>query len=212
MAENSRIILALDVTDHDKAVHLVNLMKDHIFAVKVGWPLLMESGMDLINELSAYTKVICDLKLADVPHTMSMITRGVSDHGAYGIISHSFIGADSLKEVVKNAKDTKVFSVVSMSNEGSKDFLDYVMHRLIQMSLEIGVHGFVAPGNKYDILSHVRRLAGDSAIIISPGVGVQGGDARKAIESGADYIIVGREIYDSTDPLSTVKALNLSLS
>ncbi len=36
--------------------------------------------------------------------------------------------------------------------------------------------------------------------IYSPGVGVQGGDAKKALDAGSTYLIVGRSIYNADDP------------
>ena len=39
--------------------------------------------------------------------------------------------------------------------------------------------------------------------IISPGVGMQGGSAGDTIRAGAEYVIVGRSIYQSDDPLDT---------
>jgi orotidine-5'-phosphate decarboxylase len=37
-------------------------------------------------------------------------------------------------------------------------------------------------------------------MILTPGVGAQGGSAADAIRAGADYIIVGRSIYQADDP------------
>jgi orotidine-5'-phosphate decarboxylase len=37
-------------------------------------------------------------------------------------------------------------------------------------------------------------------LILSPGVGAQGGSAAEALRHGADFVIVGRSIYEDPDP------------
>jgi len=46
--------------------------------------------------------------------------------------------------------------------------------------------------------------------IFSPGVGTQGGDATEVISSGTNYLIVGRTILNSKNPVAVAKELQLS--
>lgn len=209
MKEN-RLILALDLTEKDRAVKMAQALGEHVYAVKVNWPLVMTAGIGVVSEISKHSKVICDFKLADVPNTVSLITAKAKEHGAYGIITHSFPGADSLAETVKTAGEMRVFSVVSMSNPGSAKFVDPVMDELIDISRDAGVYGFIAPGNRLEILRHIRKKVGDSTIL-SPGIGAQGGTASSAVSSGADYVIVGRSIYGAKDPVAAAETINSSL-
>jgi len=55
-------------------------------------------------------------------------------------------------------------------------------------------------------LKKIRSIVGSNSFIISPGVGVQGGDPVKTLEF-ADAIIVGRSIYSSKDPENAVKSI-----
>jgi len=50
-------------------------------------------------------------------------------------------------------------------------------------------------------------ITGKILDIYSPGIGKQGGNAKKAIANGRDFIIVGRTILDSKNPVRTVKHL-----
>lgn len=207
----SRVILALDVTEKKKAVNLANLLCEDVYAIKINLPMVLENGIDIVRALSRYSRIICDFKLADVPHMVAMIARKAHESGAYGIIAHSFPGYDSLSEVVQVSPEMKVFSVVAMSNEGSIQFIDQCLDGLIDISLKAGVYGFVAPGNRYDILKRIRSKIG-KGIIISPGVGAQGGDPQLAVKNGSDFVIIGRAIYDSKDPLGALNMINASLS
>lgn len=199
----SRIILALDLKDGKRALSMAQMLSDRLFAVKVNWPLVMSAGIGIVKKISSFSRVICDFKLADVPNTVRLITEQARESGAYGIISHSFTGLDSLARVVETAGEMKVFSVVAMSNPGSADFIDAQTDNLISVSKKAGVNGFIAPGNKYNVLRHIRERASGS-IILAPGVGKQGGDASTAISNGADYVIIGRAIYEAQDPLGAL--------
>ena len=52
-----------------------------------------------------------------------------------------------------------------------------------------------------------KKLPAKNLIFYSPGIGVQGGDAKQAIANGSDFLIVGRTILDSKNPVRTVKQL-----
>ncbi|MGC8609004.1 MAG: orotidine-5'-phosphate decarboxylase [Thermoplasmata archaeon] len=205
----SKIIVALDIKDKDQAIDLTKKLAGDIFAVKVNWPLILNAGPDIIRDLSKIAKVICDFKIADIPYTNGLITEYAENNGAWGIISHSFTGFESLSEVVKKSCNMKVFSVVAMSHPGS-EMINRSVDELVAISERSGVYGFVAPGNNPEILKHIRSLT--EKIIISPGIGAQGGSASTAVENGSDYVIIGRSIYESSDPVATVKDINDQLS
>jgi orotidine-5'-phosphate decarboxylase len=60
------------------------------------------------------------------------------------------------------------------------------------------------------IINDCKKIAGKKLDIYSPGIGVQGGDAKQAIANGSDFLIVGRTILDSKDPVDTAKKIQLS--
>ena len=74
------------------------------------------------------------------------------------------------------------------------------------MGVDMGLNNFVAPSTKLDRLKKIRLIVGNESFIISPGVGVQGGDPGKTLEF-ADAIIVGRSIYSSKNPKKAVKSI-----
>lgn len=208
---NSKLVVALDVFDTDFAIDFSRKVGDEVFAIKINWPLVMVKGASIISDISRYAKVICDLKVADIPNTNSLIAKKVAESGAWGIISHSFVGSDSLEAVVSASGDTKVFSVVSMSHPGSEQFINTKTEELIELSRKAGAYGLIAPANNYGILSNIRKLAPDLKIL-APGVGAQGGRASEAVKNGADLFIVGRAIYNSDDPVEAARTINREVS
>ena len=204
----SKIIFALDVYDYNTAMELARTVGEKVFAIKINWPVILENGIKIVRDLSKYANIICDFKLADIDNTVSMITTKVKEYGGYGIISHSFTGLNSLKAVVKSAGNMKVFSVVSMSQES---YIDNITEELRKISREAGVYGLVAPGNRPYYLKKVKELS-EGLKIISPGVGAQGGDIVNAMLLGSDYVIIGRSIYNSPDPLETLEGFSSSIN
>ncbi len=208
---DSKLVIALDVFDADFAVDFARKIGREIFAIKINWPLVMVRGASIISELSQYSRVICDLKIADIPNTNRLIAEKVAENGAWGVISHAFAGSDSLKAVVEAAKNVKVFSVVAMSHPGSGDLISGSLEDLVRISIEADVYGLIAPGNDLDMLKRVKKMA-PGMKILSPGIGAQGGSASLAILNGSDYVIVGRSVYDDPDPLMKAREFNREIS
>jgi len=63
------IILALDVTDEEKALEITKNVADCIDAVKIGYPLILKTGLRIVYKLSLIAPVIADFKVADIPNT-----------------------------------------------------------------------------------------------------------------------------------------------
>ncbi|EQD75309.1 orotidine 5'-phosphate decarboxylase, partial [mine drainage metagenome] len=145
-------------------------------------------------------------KLADIPNTLRLITSEISKRSPYGIIAHSFVGSDCLKELVIGFPQIKVFAVVAMSHPGSVEVMDSQVNKLIEIARNAGIFGVIAPANKPGLLSQVRSMM-PGVTILSPGSGAQGGDPLEGIKAGADYIIVGRSIYDASDPAKEAEIL-----
>jgi orotidine-5'-phosphate decarboxylase len=68
------------------------------------------------------------------------------------------------------------------------------------MAAEAGAFGLVAPATRPERVKKIRNIIGDELAIISPGVGAQGGKASDVITAGADWVIVGRSIYNAESP------------
>lgn len=205
MERERRIILALDVTSRREAMRVVEAVREHVDAIKINWPLILAAGPDIISEMSKVKPVICDLKIADIPNTNRLIVEQAVTRGASAVICHGFVGDDSVKACVDAAKG-QVFVVTEMSHPGGKQFTAPVADRLAALAKSAGARGIVAPATRPERIAELRRIIGGLEII-SPGVGAQGGKASDAIKAGADYIIVGRAIYEAPDPGAAAKAL-----
>jgi orotidine-5'-phosphate decarboxylase len=205
MQKKTRIILALDVTSRADALRVVGAVKDYVDAIKINWPLILAAGPDIIREMSQVKDVICDFKISDIPNTNRLIVEQAMSKGAGAVICHGFAGEDSVKACVDAARG-QVFVVTEMSHPGGKQFTAPIADALAAIAKATGARGIVAPATRPERVAALRKIVG-SMEIITPGVGAQGGGASDAIRAGADYIIVGRAIYDAQDPSDAARKL-----
>jgi len=228
---NSRTVLALDLEDPDpgrlaaKSEEVLRKASPYICAVKINRQLVLALGLrhgvdqlvGVAHDLSLPT--IMDAKLNDIGHTNEFMMRAYMETGFDAIIASPIAGWENgLDSVFKLAKANgkAVILLVYMSNPGAVEFYSLMIERgggmkpmyelLAEKAVEWKAHGTIVGATKPRVIERVRKLVGPNLRIYSPGVGAQGGDAKTAFGAGADYVIVGRSIYDSPDP---AKAANV---
>lgn len=208
MVKRTNIILALDVTDREKALIVAEHVCEFVDSIKVGYPLILAAGIGIIKELAEFAPVIADLKVADIPNTNRLICEQIFKAGADSIIVHGFTGMDSLDACIDVAYkyDRNIFVVTEMSHPGGAEFTQAVAEDIAIMASECGAFGIVAPATRLERIKKLREIIGDELAIISPGVGAQGGKASDAILAGADWVIIGRNIYAAISPKDAAKA------
>ncbi|UCE73090.1 MAG: orotidine-5'-phosphate decarboxylase [Methanomassiliicoccales archaeon] len=204
MKQKSGLILALDVAEEQKALQISESVGDIVAAIKVGYPLVLACGLDVVTRISKLSEVICDFKVADIPNVNRLIVENAIRKGASGIICHGFVGRDSIAACVKAAGGKDVFVVVEMSHPGGVEFYQPTTERFAKLAVEVGASGVIAPATRPERIKYIRGLVGELKIL-TPGVGAQGGSAQQAMEAGADYVIVGRSIYQADDPRSVAE-------
>ncbi|MBQ8644062.1 MAG: orotidine-5'-phosphate decarboxylase [Candidatus Methanomethylophilaceae archaeon] len=205
MKADSRLVLALDETNGEKALKIAESVSDVVDAIKINWPLVLSEGPQMITRLAEFSEVICDFKVADIPNTVKLIVENSVSRGASAIIVHAFTGDDSLRAAVEASGDAEVYAVTEMSHPGGKMFTAKHAEEMARLGVECGVDGFIAPATRPERIAAIRSVIGDLKIL-SPGVGTQGGSASAAISAGATYAIVGRSIYGSDDPAAAARA------
>lgn len=210
----NNLILALDVMSESEAVEICDSIKEYIDTIKIGYPLALAEGLEIIKKLKDQFgfKVICDFKVADIDATNSKICDETFKAGADAIICHGFVGSDSVQACLDmaNKHGKELFLLTEMSHPGAKMFLQQNAEAIAEMGVDMGIVNYVAPATRLDRLSIIRDIVGDDAYIISPGVGKQGGDGKKTLEY-SNAIIVGRSIYESDNPKVACENLIKSL-
>ena len=135
------------------------------------------------------------------------------------VIVNPIMGKKSLKNLVElsHKKNKGVISLCHMSAPEAK--LSYELEiknrsknqQLYQLfldwALSTHVDGIIVGATYPKIISYCKNSVRGKLSLFSPGVGTQGGSPSKAKKLGSDYLIVGRTILNSKNPLKTTKDL-----
>lgn len=203
----TELILALDVLEREPAIAIATACTPHIDRIKVGYPLVLACGLGIVTDLvETGLPVIADFKVADIPNTNRLIAEQVFAAGASAIITHGFTGADSVAACVEVAHrhGGEAYVVAEMSHPGAIEFFHGgVAEQLAAVAVDADADGIIAPATRPGRIRALREIVGHKKIL-SPGVGVQGGDAGEAAAL-ADGIIVGRSIYTADDPAAAAR-------
>jgi orotidine-5'-phosphate decarboxylase len=201
------IILAMDLMNLLKAYEVVESITKYIDTIKIGYPLTLAEGLKSIQIFKENFdfKIICDYKIADIPDINSKITDLAFGAGADAIITHGFVGKDSVEACmdVANNYGMKIFLLTEMSHPGAKMFIQPFANEIANMGVDMGIKNYVAPSTRIDRLSDIRNIVGNDSFIISPGVGTQNGNPKDTLKY-ADALIIGRSIYKADDPKMAV--------
>jgi orotidine-5'-phosphate decarboxylase len=198
----TELILALDVAGREEALRVAGQCAPHIDAIKVGYPLILSTGLPFARDLASFgLPLIADFKVADIPNTTVLIARQVFSHGFAGIICHGFTGSDSVSACVETAHEAggECFVVAEMSHPGAEEFYHGgTAERIAALAVCLDADGIIAPATRPDRIVVLRQIVGRKKIY-SPGIGAQGGNAG-SLAGLVDGIIVGRQIYEAPDP------------
>ena len=226
MNENSyklmnRLIVALDVPSGKEARSLVYELNDSVSFYKVGLELFCSGdGFETVDWLAEQGKdIFVDLKLFDVPETVSRAIRQLSKKAQ---IRFTTVHGDEaiMSAAVKASKGIDILAVTVLTSMDSEDFsglgfkpdISSMVQARAQRAIEIGCSGGVASGLEAKLL---RDSLGSDAIIVTPGIRMAAvSDDQKrtvspaeAILAGSDYIVVGRPIRDADNPKDVVREI-----
>jgi len=94
-----KIIVPLDVDSAEKAIKLVEILKDEVGAFKVGLELVNSAGLGIFNEIRAAgaEKIFYDCKFHDIPNTVAGASRAVARFGVWMFNVHCQGGAEMMR-------------------------------------------------------------------------------------------------------------------
>ncbi len=223
-----RLIVALDVPEAEQAKAMVHRLGDAAVFYKIGMELLMAPGFfELLEWLrNNDKKVFVDLKFFDIPETVARAVKNLAERGADFCTIH---GNQSIMEAAAKAKsgNLKVLAVTALTSLDQGDVndlgfqvnvADLVLSRA-RRALQAGCDGVVSSGLEVERL---RREAPSELICVTPGIrpvaNKPDGDQKRvmtpahAIQSGADYIVVGRPIRDAADPRNAALSIQQEIA
>jgi orotidine-5'-phosphate decarboxylase len=214
------LIAAADFSDADEAERLAKSLSGLVAYIKVGLELFTACGPHAIERIRATGPVFLDLKLHDIPNTVSRAARNVGRLGTGLLTVHVLGGPDMVRAAVDGAEKGAVEAGVeppgilgvtilsSLAGEGLASPAS-----LAYEAVTAGAAGAVVSGED---VATVREAVGAEPILVVPGIrpGSQPANNHvrvlspaEALERGADYIVVGRPITEAPDPAAAARAI-----
>jgi len=209
------IIVALDFEDAVQPRELVRRLGDAVDFYKVGMELYAAAGMAFARELAeAGKQVFLDLKLYDIPETVKRATAQVAKAGVRFLTVH---GSNAIMRAAVEGRGSSqlgLLAVTVLTSFDQQDLAELGYSASIADLVALRVKNAMASGMDGIVCSPleataVRAVTGPKAILVTPGVrsaSAAAGDQKRvatpqeALASGANYIVMGRQITRAADP------------
>ena len=227
-----QLIVALDVPDLSSAMAQVERLGDSVLWYKVGLQLFCASGRGAVAAIADKgKKIFLDLKLHDIPATVERAILALEGLPISLLTLHASGGPRMLSAAAAAARSLsgapRLLGVTLLTSLDGSEMLqlwnpqtgpEEKVLSLAGLCARSGIDGVVASPLE---LSALRRAHPSPFLIVTPGVrGPQDAahDQKRtlslpeALAGGADYVVVGRPILESSDPKAILVSYEAAVS
>lgn len=233
---NNRLIIALDVPTIEDVTRIVDTVGDAVDCYKVGMEAFYGMGHTVLAQLASRNKkVFVDLKLHDIPTTVSKTVKALCQFSPAFITLHAAGGVKMLKAAMEEADlwaartqrpRPKLLAITVLTSLGERDWVEIGYQspiresvlRMAVMCKEAGMDGVVAAPQE---AAAIRALCGSDFLIVTPGIRLhpeRNGDQTRtatpaqALKAGAHYLVIGRPVLSADSPRDEVKHILSSMA
>ncbi len=219
-----KIIIALDYKDEASTMALVDQLKPSLCRLKVGKELFVRCGPSLVKKLiNKGFDVFLDLKFHDIPNTVAAACQAAADMGVWMVNVHASGGRKMMqaaREAIEQCSHKPLLIGVTVLTSLSRQDIAEVgldiepaeqVLRLAGLANDSGLDGVVCSPQE---VSQLKQKMGREFILVTPGVrpaGAAVGDQQRvmtpadALSAGSDYLVIGRPITASPDPVQALQ-------
>ena len=207
----SPIILAVDTPDIELAKRWISATRNSIDIFKLGLEFYLSHGYEGIAAIQRETgaEIFLDLKLHDIPHTVSKAASVVASLKPRFLTVHASGGAAMIAGAVSAVSSTSITAVTILTSLSEEDLTEIgiqgtalsAAQGLAAVAVKAGATSVVCSPHE---IAGIRQRVGDAVTIITPGVrpaDENSGDDQKrtmtpteAISLGANFLVIGRPI------------------
>jgi orotidine-5'-phosphate decarboxylase len=226
----STVIVALDYDNQDSALTLADRLDPTLCRLKVGKELFTAVGPSVVKKLTDRGfDIFLDLKFHDIPNTVAKAIGTAADLGVWMTNVHAS-GGSRMMSAARQALDSKgsdmlligvtvltSMDVSDLEEVGVQGNASAQVLRLAELAKNSGLDGVVCSAQEAKLL---KESLGQGFKLVTPGIRLADSaadDQRRivtpadALELGSDYLVIGRPITKSTDPIATLLEINRSL-
>ena len=220
-----KAFIALDASNNKKNIEVVKKLHKLVYGFKVGYRSFYSKDVDkLIAEIKRNkSKLFLDLKLHDIPNTVSSAIESLKNINPDFITLHISGGEEMLKSALKNIKKfnlkTKVLGVTLLTSLDNKDGkkiygekdTDKLIRKLALIASKAKIAGLICSGQDLKSLKSYKKL-----LKVIPGVKLldRKDDQKRvsfvhdALNNGANFVVIGRELINTKDPVKLLNEYN----
>ena len=216
MSKENKVIIALDFKNREEVINFLSNFNEQLY-LKVGMELFYREGIPMIEYLKKEGhQIFLDLKLHDIPNTVTSAMKNLKDLGIDMINVHCAGGSKMMKDASEVFKDTntKVIGVTQLTST-SQDMLENelkinlpmedVVIKYAKLAQDAGLSGVVCSGWE---AKAIHENTSNEFLCVCPGIRLELSDddqvrvvtPKNARELGANYIVVGRPITKADNP------------
>ena len=228
---SKRIIIALDFERVNQAKELLAQLDPSLCRVKIGKELFAVAGPDLVRDVvSDGFDVFLDLKFHDIPNTVARAVKVAADLGVWMLNVHASGGFTMMEQARLALKglgpDRPMLVGVTVLTSLAIDDLQQIgidrepeeqVSKLAFLCRDAGLDGVVCSAAETSLL---RAQLPQDFCLVTPGIRRpedMGDDQKRivgpveAIQSGSNYLVVGRPITRSDAPSDVLNEFNSAI-
>jgi len=222
-----KLVLSLDLPSKEENLKLCKRLKDYDIWLKVGFRSFIRDGKEFLEELKSINpnfNIFLDLKLYDIPNTMLTSALEITKLPVEMFNIHASSGRVAMQKVMQELNMLKkrplVLSVTALTSFDEENFseiynssIDTAAQKFAKMSYESGVDGVVCSVHESKA---IKEITNKNFITLTPGIRLtnSNNDDQKRIaspkdakENLVDFIVVGRPIYNDSNPQAVVEEI-----
>lgn len=230
MQVRDKLIVALDFSTAEAATQMTDKLRGRVGMFKVGMEAFTAEGPMLARYLvDSGERVFLDLKFLDIPNTVRGACRVAANMGVTLLNVHALGGRKMLRAALEGAAEgvtggrrrPLVLAVTILTSLSAEDLDELgiagppesAVLRMARLAQSEGLDGVVASARE---VSALRKECGPDFVIVTPGIRPSGAAAddqsrtatpHAALDSGADYLVVGRPITAAPDPAAAAEGI-----
>jgi len=222
-----QLCVALDLPTKKENLELVKKIKKYDIWLKVGLRTYIRDGEDFllqIKKINPDFKIFLDLKLYDIPNTMADAAESIMGLGVDMFNVHASAGKRAMSEVMNRLSkyETRpiVLAVTALTSFSEDEFIEVYEKDIAQKAeqfakdaMKSGLDGVVC--SAFESAS-IKSVTTKEFMTLTPGIRPFGEDAADqqrvadvayAKDAEVDFIVVGRPIYQASNPAEVVEKI-----
>ncbi len=225
---SNKVIVALDNNNIVKTIKLVKELRKDVYAFKIGYQFFFNFGLNGYKKIyKICPNIFLDLKLHDIPNTVKNGLNALAKIKPLLTTIHISGGDEMMLSSKSKNKFTKILGVSILTSLDSRQTKKYynekkvsvLVKKFARSAIKNNLDGIVCSPKE---IKDIRKETGKNFIIVTPGIRIDNKikeddqkrveTPKRAIEMGANYLVIGRPITEAEAPLKVLREINRTIA